>query len=169
MKHRSAITQYLEFTTNFRKLHIPSPDFKYSCFEDFVLNVGQPFINYIKRPKWVRKGVIKQCFKNCFDEVLRYPDKLTYCEGYATGVIPVHHAWCLTKDGEVIDPTWDGRDIGNKNIEYFGVPFKRSYILKVALETGYYGAIDNWSQKFPLLTEEHKTEDFLETFFAEAA
>lgn len=157
----SGVRDYLELMVNMRKQFNNSPDLKFKCFEDFVLSFGQHFPEYLARPKWVKRGVIKQCFSNCFDEMLKNPNKLLYCEGYATGVIPVHHAWLITLDGKVIDPTWHGRSIVKDSTEYFGVTFKTEYVLKVAAETGYYGVIDNFSQNYPLLTGEHKPEDFL--------
>lgn len=108
----------------------------------------------------MKKGVIKECFSNCLKEVLGHPDRLVYCEGYATGVIPVHHAW-LSYEGKVIDPTWDGRDIIRDSTEYFGVAFNFNYVLKIATETGYYGVIDNFAQNFPLLRGEHESSEFL--------
>lgn len=151
---------YLEAVSMMRKQCYTHPDLKFSSIEDFVLTHGKSFPEKMSKPKWVKQGVIKECFSNCFKEVCKNPSKLIYCEGYATGVIPVHHAW-LVYDNKVIDPTWHGRDIIQDHTEYFGIPFRYEYVLKVALESGYYGILDNWSQNFPLLRGEHSPEDFL--------
>lgn len=135
-----------------------SSSMKFVCFEDFVLKCGQKFEDYIPRPKWVKKGIIKQCFSNCYKEVRRNRDKLIYCEGYAySGIIPVHHAW-LIYENKVIDPTWCDF---NDNKEYYGIKFSFDYMEKIAIETGYYGVIDNFVQNFPLLRGEHEPEMFL--------
>lgn len=154
------VEQYLRMMTEMRKKIHSSSEFKYCCFEEFVLKYGQEFKNYMPKPKWVKKGIIKECFSNCFKEATTHPDRLTYCEGYALGVIPVHHAWLLYDD-KVIDPTWDGRNIVKEHTEYFGIKFNFKYIMKVAIETGYYGVLDNFAQKFPLLRGEHKPDLFL--------
>lgn len=152
------VEQYLNMMVEMRKKLNNPPDLKYCCFEEFVLEHGKRY-EVMNKPKWVKKGIIKECFKNSFDAVLINPTELTYCEGYATGVIPVHHAWLVYKD-KVIDPTWHGRNIINKNTEYFGVEFNWNYVRKVALETGYYGVLDNFTQNFPLLRGEHIPEQF---------
>lgn len=154
----SDVETYLRMMSEMRN-RLGSSPLKYCCFEEFVLAHGQRFLNYMPRPKWVKRGVVKQCFSNCFDEMLKNPSKLIYCEGYATGVIPVHHAWLLY-DGKVIDPTWHDRGIVREHTEYFGIAFQYKYVLKVAAESGYYSVIDNFAQKFPLLRGEHEPEEF---------
>lgn len=152
------LQEYLQTMTEMRKMLPPPEDFKYNCIEAFVLAHGRQF-NKIPKPKWVKKGIIKQCFSNCFEEALRHPDKLVYCEGYATGVIPVHHAWLLYND-KIIDPTWDHmKEFNDRKPEYFGISFKLEYVAKTIEETGYYSVLDNWTQRFPLLTGVHKIED----------
>ena len=54
------------------------------------------------------------------------------------------HAWAITRDGEVIDPTWDN------GFEYFGVPFDLDYVLKTKVRRKEYGVIDNYQENFPL-------------------
>jgi len=93
--------------------------------------------------------------------MVRHPDRLVYCEGYATGVIPVHHAWLLY-DGQVIDPTWDGRIApANQQVEYYGVAFSYDYVIRTALKTEYYGILDNFVEHYPLISGEHTTADCL--------
>lgn len=161
------ITDLKQHMVSRRKLMMANNNtkLKFSCMEDFVLSYGRLFPDYLPKPKWVRKGVIKQCFSNCAKAVIRNHDKLIYCEGLASGIIPVNHAWCLTTDGKVIDPTWDGReDIKREGTEYFGVMFKFDYVLRIMRETGYFGVLDNWKNGFPLLTGAHKPEEFLHAF-----
>jgi hypothetical protein len=70
---------------------------------------------------------------------------LFYAEGFAVGAIPVLHAWNVTKDGVVVDSTWDN------GMEYFGVIFKQSFVFETLLSRERYGIIDNMEQNFPLL------------------
>jgi hypothetical protein len=65
---------------------------------------------------------------NCFEDAGRLAlnsDSLTYCEGIAMSVFPVHHAWCIDSKGRVVDKTWAAVDAkintDRPNIAYFGV------------------------------------------------
>ena len=121
-------------------------DWKYQMIEEFVLSEGQNF-KPATLPEGVERGTIKECFCNALLLVLDSDDDLIYCEGYADGsVIPVHHAWCVTRDGVVIDPTW--RNLG---AEYVGVPFKVEWVREAVFKRGSYGIIDNWENEWPLL------------------
>lgn len=156
-----SVKNYLELVVNLRKKHFQN-NWKYCCFEDLILSEGVQFDRFLKKPKWIKKGIIKQCFKNCFSSVVENPDDLIYCEGYAAGLIPTHHAWLLYQ-GQVIDPTWHNRFKSIK-YEYIGIPFKFNYVLKVAHETGYYGILDNFTQNYPLLKGEEKDSYFNKNF-----
>ena len=147
------VSNYLSMMRDFRLKSLNSK-LVYPCFEDLVLTYGKPYKELMPRPKWVRKGIIKQCYHNCLKALIKHPDKLIYCEGFALGIIPVMHAWLLY-EGKVIDPTWENGQ------EYFGIAFKTAYVFRIAKETGYSGVIDNWHQRFPLLTGEDKPEEFL--------
>ena len=93
------------------------------------------------------------CFKNATDLVLN-DGSLIYCEGYSIGIIPVVHAWCITKTGEVIDPTWQRADKTGK--QYFGIAFKRNWLMHSLLKYQYYGLIDQWHSGYPILKEDEK-------------
>ena len=157
----STVEDYLKMVSAMRK-QISGPDskYKFSSIEEFILQYGQHYPEYQTKPKWVKKGIIKECFSNCLHALMGNSDRLIYCEGYASGVIPVHHAW-LMLDGKVVDPTWHGRDIVSPKTEYFGIQFNTQYVLKVARESGYYGVLDNFAQNYPLLRGEHGPEIFL--------
>lgn len=115
----------------------------YFSLDDFVLQNGQIF-KVGKFPKDIRRGEMKQCYRNAV-MLLAEKSSYLYVEGYAMGIIPALHAWCIDKKGNVIDPTWpDGK-------EYFGVIFKRSFTLQKILKEGKTGFIDNWEQGWPLL------------------
>jgi len=72
-------------------------------------------------------GPIKQCYSNATDLAMTDAD-LTYCEGYTTSCgIPIEHAWCIDRDGRVIETTI--RDHDEKR-EYYGVSIQKGYLLK---------------------------------------
>ena len=118
---------------------------KYSCMEDFILHNGRE-MQVNPTVKTLRRGKMKECFKNAYELALH--EGLIYCEGYALSIIPTLHAWCIDKDGNVIDPTWtDGK-------EYFGIPFDLEIVSKIILKRGKFGIIDSWDIGFPFLTGE---------------
>lgn len=78
-------------------------------------------------PRGVLRGPIKQCFQNA-GELLTADPSLTYCEGYAVLPdigLPMLHAWCLTAEGRVVDPTW--RDA--EQAFYLGLPYQPEFCL----------------------------------------
>lgn len=92
-------------------------------------------------PSDVEVGEPKMCFMNACHLAIGDPDRFTYVEGYISlssiPGFPIHHAWCATEDGRVVDPTiTDGRVT-----EYFGVPLDHEYVVRTALRTKVYGVI----------------------------
>ena len=142
---------YMKMVVKARKSQ--KTDLKYSCFEDFVLANGREF-KIEPGPVKFRMGEARQCFMNSFhlSQIPREPS-LIYCEGFAMGVIPLLHAWCVDSNGNVYDPTWN--PIGTA---YFGVPFDEKFVMKTALARRKFGLIDDWQDGFPLLLG---GEDFL--------
>jgi hypothetical protein len=144
---------YLEMMAKIRKR--PLQDGPFDSYEDLVLQHGVLFPNILQElPKGMRYGAQKHCFYNAFrrgtDGSFFEPiEGLTYCEGYAQGLIIVHHAWLVDQNGNVIDPTWR-----EKGTCYFGIPFDWNYVKKSTLERSIYGAVlDNYQQGHPLLTQ----------------
>lgn len=90
----------------------------------------------------------KECFSNATHLSLENPD-LTYVEGFAVRGwigIPVHHAWCVTEDGLVVDVTWDRPE----ECSYFGIEFDESSLIDRLRETGVYGILDDEFSKILL-------------------
>ena len=84
-----------------------------------------------------RKRRRKECFAKCSPTTrLRYAD-LTYVEGFAAlqPGRPVHHAWCITRGDDVVDPTWSTD--ADETTDYFGIPFPAQLSAKISL--GYHG------------------------------
>jgi hypothetical protein len=69
---------------------------------------------------------------------------LTYVEGKVTCYgVPIDHAWCIDREGIVIDPTARKAEDGFARIgEYFGVPFLREYVRRATLLNDCYGLLD---------------------------
>jgi hypothetical protein len=131
------------------------PKWSFNCVESFVMANGQPF-QYKSLPRHISRGTLRHCFENAYDLALR--SGLVYVEGFAAGIIPVLHAWCLDSGGKVVDPTWHAL----LNPVYYGVPFKRGFVLDTVLRRKMYGIIDDWENGFPLLAGKYMPEEFLE-------
>lgn len=64
----------------------------------------------------------RQCYANAF-AMASVREELTYVEGYAVcdfgdgDLLPLQHAWCVTADGTVVDPTWP-----TPGVAYLGIP-----------------------------------------------
>lgn len=114
-----------------------------SKLDDFLLEHGGTFeVNPDKDVQQIIKDrgletTMKYCFRNAANGAARNPD-LHYVEGYAYAgeiPIPLHHAWLIDNDGDVIDPTWpNGHD-------YFGAIIPEATIRKVQLKTGVFGVL----------------------------
>jgi phage-related protein (TIGR01555 family) len=111
---------------------------------DLVAKDGQ-FYKPQPRPKDVEKGKDKECYRNAALLAMGRKD-LTYVEGFATiaitGGLPFAHAWCVDKDGNVIDPTWVP-----EGTSYRGVPFSTEYLRKTIFKTEVWGLIPDMPTK----------------------
>ncbi|GBG14820.1 pilus assembly protein PilM [Novimethylophilus kurashikiensis] len=85
-------------------------------------------------PDWLKLGRAKMCYENAGRIALQRED-LIYVEGVALRLIPVPHAWLVTLDGDVIDPTWQSPE----TCQYFGLAFKRDYLAQNILTTETWG------------------------------
>jgi hypothetical protein len=95
-------------------------------------------------PETYEVGEDKQCFLNA--QTLAIDDnRLDYVEGYASHIFPCRHAWCVTADGQIIDPTWHGRDGHFMGKSYFGVGIETAYVRKAIVENKRYDAVLDYS------------------------
>lgn len=120
--------------------------FNYCCPQHLVAEFGIEFKEVLDYRRG--EGPPKQCFSNTFKACLA-DESLIYCEGYATspqvGGIPIHHAWCVNEQGQVIDLTTNLED-------YFGIPFTHKAMLDHGLYDGEcWSLIDNWKAGWPIL------------------
>jgi hypothetical protein len=148
------------------------PDVAYHGIEDFFLRHGRFYRSepltaaekdYLRRILRLsgRKYPVKQCFYNSQMLLLitatwMDPEDgmdLRYVEGYAVGLIPIHHGW-LTLNGKVIDPTLRLRELPTtgplakrvkgtfpETAAYFGVPFRTEEVRASVLERGEGGSL----------------------------
>lgn len=103
------------------------------------------------------KGPMKMCFHNAATAALK-DRSLIYCEGYASSLIPVLHAWCLDPKGRVLELTW-----GTPGADYFGIPFQRGFLLRQALRNQSYGLLDQMQDQFGLVRGKYPKEEWWES------
>jgi hypothetical protein len=93
-------------------------------------------------PAAVKRGTIGHCFENAAKLALADED-LTYVEGFAVpgemGMFPLHHAWVVDEDDNVIDPTWSMPEHGS----YFGVKFSMIELSAALLKNEHWGILSN--------------------------
>jgi hypothetical protein len=90
-----------------------------------------------------KRGTPQRCYMNATKAALD-DDNLLYVEGIVTiHGVPIDHAWNVTQDGKLIDPTINSQGVG----EYFGVTFPTGYLLQASLTNGYYGLLGHRSRK----------------------
>ena len=87
-----------------------------------------------------KRGPKKMCFMNAAKLTWESSD-LHYVEGYV--MIPgipllIHHAWCVTADGAVVDPTIDKPE----KHSYFGVTIDANKLGRQLAKLGHYGLLD---------------------------
>jgi len=124
--------------------------YKYKGAYDLILKEGEFFkLPDAKLPKGIKKGANKECYRNAFRLATTYPDKYTYCEGFAEADfmpgLPFAHAWVIENStGKVIDNTWK-----TPGTSYYGIAFDTSYVIKTAVKTKVFGLIPD------MITPEH--------------
>jgi len=107
----------------------------YFCIMDFILQHGREW-----NPGTVcwAKGR-RDCFRHASKAALRNRD-YTYVEGFAALLIPVHHAWLVDKNGNVIETTWPMMGSG-----YYGIPFRADWVRTQQRESDCLSIIDQWT------------------------
>ncbi len=118
-----------------------------------ILNHGTVFhawANLGHYPTWIKYDRPRRCYANAANMAMDSPATgaraLVYCEGLAfhpvqSWVGPIPHAWVAEQNtGLILDPTWGHRaNPGN----YYGIPFRRSYLSRYLLAHGTYAVLAN--------------------------
>lgn len=105
---------------------------------EFLLQYGRKY-EKDKNTYKGKRGPKHKCFYSSAILAMA-SDNFTYVEGYVEVVgIPIHHAWVISAEGIVIDPTLRPPlvHIG----EYFGVLFKTEYVWNRAIKTQYWDSV----------------------------
>lgn len=134
-------------------------DWREATLEGLVLKYGVAG-HATKLPRGLRKGRYKLCFGNAFNRTMDANtrgtyggdpaawerDGLYYCEGYAvhgpvgginTSGFVAHHAWLITADGTIYDPTWKW----SPDHAYVGLPLTWDFVRSSLLRTKVYGVL----------------------------
>jgi hypothetical protein len=93
------------------------------------------------RPAKHEMGEPNECYQNA-SQLLIHRDDLDYAEGYCYPVpgvdLPVLHGWCVTKDGDIVDPT---PTVNPAKARYFGVVYERKAYMKSMFKQKFYGML----------------------------
>jgi len=123
---RQSVAEYVAMMAAFHSTR--GTDQKYNYFLKLIRD-GK-FYGAQPLPKKYAYGEMKQCFANSYNLAINHDD-LTYCEGIAIGIIPVHHAWVINAKDRVIDVTWRTRENDGAykhnpgEMAYLGLKFTR--------------------------------------------
>jgi hypothetical protein len=117
----------------------------------YVLKHGREFAGQ-KRPKGVRVGPKKQCFRNAASRAIYEARWKTthYYEGYVIHrdmpIMPIHHAWTV-EDDWLVDVTLRKPE----EYEYMGVHFPYDVLGSELVRNGVYGLMDTGVPNLDLL------------------
>jgi hypothetical protein len=110
-------------------------------------------------------GVITAYPKYCFDNAYRLAraskGRLRYVEGVALRFIPCDHAWCITEDGTVVDPTWAELDGDIKPSAYFGIVIPLPVMVRARRRPEGASALFGWGPDSELLYTQPYTPDLV--------
>lgn len=114
----------LQLLEQIREVHTrnsPPDGWFYKGPADLLLKEGR-WYNDGRAKKWPH-SIPHGCFRNAALFALEH--RLSYVEGYATYIIPVHHAWCVDHDGRILEVSW--KTLGS---DYFGVQFDPNLVTR---------------------------------------
>lgn len=123
------------------------PEYELSRFEFMAPLLRAHSVSMVKRPfndTYPRKSPGGLCYLQAF-ELARQFD-LIYCEGVMLlfgdcESVPVAHAWCCDRRGEIIDPTCPKLQ-SLPQVVYLGIPFRMDYITEQYVKNGFLGVMD---------------------------
>lgn len=136
------IRAFLRIQRHLSADHYAPDTYAYQGPADLLLRHGRPYDPH-PFPARLTRGTPCHCFDNAFTLARRSRGRLRYAEGYAAGLIPVEHAWCLDDCGRVVDPTWDD------GVAYFGVELPLEAV-RAARRDDNLSALFDWMGHHPL-------------------
>jgi hypothetical protein len=116
-KNQKELREFLQLMARCHAGNGPKPKgWRYHGPADLLVREGQFFQPGERATKWKRSEA-HACFRNAAMYAMEHG--LRYVEGYASGIIPVHHGWCVDRGGNVVEVTW-----GEMGSLYYGIEFK---------------------------------------------
>lgn len=97
-------------------------EYLYAGPADLVLQAGRAWTP-APLPPGIRPGYPRSCFDNAYLLAARSRGRLRYVEGYAAGILPVEHAWCVDLADRVVDPTWTATDPDHRSRAPLGLVY----------------------------------------------
>jgi len=98
---------------------VPLSGYRYASVYALLLDVGRLFTP-ARWPSGPPPGEPGKCYIEAASWAWGATDAPAYVEGMAwTGLFPIEHAWCSTRSGTVLDPTWE-----EPGSAYLGLPVK---------------------------------------------
>jgi hypothetical protein len=145
------VEQYLEQVSSF--LRTGGKVFeRYMSREEFVITYGRAWTWRPSDPAPTMEPNF--CFHNA-GQLAMVKKELTFVEGFVLRgklPLPIHHAWCVTPEGFVVDPTLrtdPAHDTPGR--EYYGVPFSTTFLRRSWAGRSTCSLLDNVEQNFPIL------------------
>lgn len=103
--------------------------------EKLTLKYGQPFATPAQaRPVGMKKMKDHECFRNAYLASMEHGWQ--YVEGFAMTIVPLHHGWCVDRDGNVIETTW-----ASPGTAYYGIAIPHPILDAALVEQKYYGVL----------------------------
>lgn len=132
------------------------PVWAYRSVAELLIAHGTHYTETTPAAPFLSKGFVvapQHCFDNAY-RLARRRKTLRYVEGYAMSVIPMYHAWCITADNVVVDPTWEltASIVRPSCDDYFGVPISLATAKRVR-SSRCVAVLDNYVGKYPMLRE----------------
>jgi hypothetical protein len=148
----TSLTDYMEMCARARSRGRRWDKLVFACVEEYLVRYGV-FMTPALLPLGVRPMPLSQCYENAFRLASR-TKAFHYVEGIALGIMPLHHAWCVDQDGNVIDPTWAIRDQGDKPYgqAYFGVELSLDEVRR-SRRGGRLTVLFDWVRDYPALQD----------------
>jgi hypothetical protein len=139
------VRDYLRVLAGFAADKVSREVYAFTGPADLLLQRGRSFAVQPMPAEWAGKVVSleKQCFDNAYRLAVKSRGRLRYVEGYAAGIIPVEHAWCIDANDRVVDPTW------SDGVVYFGIEVPLPAV-RAARRRDCTTALFDWVKRYPL-------------------